>query len=115
MAGADLRPDFSTARAAFGVPATVTRPAPDDTPIDTEVIWLPPPPTDVPFGLELQRQEPKRILSIPLADVPTVPTGTLIACPEVLAGAVQQWTVDGFDRYEFDAVRVIVVPAEDAT
>lgn len=114
MAGADLRPDFASAQTAFGVPATVTRPAPDDTPIETTVIWVPPLPTDLPVGFDAQRQEPQLILAIPLVDVPAVPRGTLVECPEVLGGPTKTWLVDGFDRYEFDATRVVVV-AQDAS
>jgi len=112
MAGADLRPAFSSAQRAFGLPATVTRPAPDDTPIETTAVWLPPIPTDLPGGFDLQRQEPKRIICLPLADVPTLPRRTLIAAAEVLGGEVKAWRVDGFDRYEFDAIRAFVVPDE---
>ena len=112
MAGLDLRPDFSSAQTAFGVPATVTRPEPDDTPIETTVIWVPPIPTDFPPGFDAQRQEPQRILALPLVDVPTAPRGTLIEAPDVLNGEAQRWLVDGFDRYEFDAMRVVVVPDE---
>ena len=87
----------------------MTRPAPDDTPIETTVIWVPPIPFDVPAGFDLQRQDPKLMLAIPSVDVPTVPRGTTVECPEVLGGEIKAWRVDGFDRYEFDAVRVFVV------
>lgn len=110
MAGADRRPAFSSAQTAFGVPATVTRPAPDDEPIETIVVWLPPIPNDAPAGFDLQRQDPKKVLSVPIADVPTVPRRTVIEAPEVRNGEIKRWRVDGFDRYEFDAVRVTVVP-----
>lgn len=112
MAGADLRPAFSDAAYAFGVPATVT--PPDGEPIETAVVWLPPVPTDLPGGFDLQRQEPKRIVAVPIADVPTIPTGTVIDASEVLGGAIASWRVDGFDRYEFDAVRVFVVPETES-
>lgn len=114
MAGADLRPAFSSAQDAFGVPATVTRPAPDDEPIETTVIWVPPIQTDFPAGFDAQRQERRLMVAIPIADVPTVPRGTAIECPDVLGGETKRWLVDGFDRYEFDAVRVIVIPDDVA-
>lgn len=110
MAGADLRPAFSSAQEAFGLPATVTRPAPDDDPIETTVVWLPPIPTDL--GFDLQRQEPKRILCISRAHVPTLPRQTVIEAAEVLDGEVKAWRVDGIERYEFDAIRAFVIPDE---
>ena len=48
--------------ATHGVPATVTRPAPDDTAIATRVIWVTPLTEEV--GFDLQRAEPRRIASL---------------------------------------------------
>lgn len=112
MSGADLTVPCDPILEAFGVPATVTRPAPDDTPIETTGVWVPPLTVDSPSGLQTKRREPLRIFALPRADVPTVPTGTVIEAPEVLDGPVRTWRVDGFDRYEFDLTRVLVVPAD---
>jgi hypothetical protein len=115
MAGLDLRPAFSSMLAAFGLPAVVTRPVPDNDPITTSGIWVAPIPEDLPVGLTLQRQDPLKVFALPLADVPTMPRGTVIVAAETLGGTDVRWLVDGESRREFDHVRVIVVAAaEDA-
>jgi hypothetical protein len=106
----DLRPGLSGMLDSLGVSATVRRPAPDDEPIETTVIWVGPLPMEVPISGEFQRQEPLRVLAIPLSDVPTVPSGTLIEAPEEKGLASQTWKVDGEARREYDHVRVVVVP-----
>lgn len=110
MAGQDLRPDFAVFVDAFGVPAIVTRPAPDDTPIATEGIWVAPLPTDLPFGTATQRESPKRVLALPRAAVPTIPRKTHIVAAEILGGTEVRWRVDGFEGQEVDHIRCIVVP-----
>lgn len=97
---------------AFGVSATVTRPAPDDTPIETTIIWLTPPTEDVPTGASHQRRDAIQMLAIPRSAVPTVPRGTQVAVPGPLGGDVLTWRVDATDRVEADHVRVIVMPAD---
>lgn len=96
---------------AHGVDVTVTRPVPDDEPIEARGIWLTPTTEGLPIGSELTRREPRRVLALRRADVPTVPRGTLIVAPEKAGDEdTLEWRVDGFEHYEADHVRVIVVP-----
>jgi hypothetical protein len=95
--------------AVFGLPATVTRPAPDDTPIATTAIWV----TEAmeesrPFGTDFQRREPRRLLALPRADLATLPRGTVIAVPEMSGAASKAWRVDGLDQVDPQFWRVIV-------
>src|SRR5688572_24736493 len=82
---------------AHGVPATVTRPFPDDgTPIVTRGIWVTPglsrPFTEAfPSDFALQRREPERVMALSRAEVPAVPRGTRIDAPEQLGGVVKAW------------------------
>ena len=96
--------------AAHGVPITsITRPMPDNEPIvGVRGIWLPPLVEDPPVGRELQRREPRRVLVLRRADVPTVPRGTVIVAPEKAGDPDSTWEVDGTDRLEADRVHVIV-------
>lgn len=95
--------------AAHGVAATVTRPAPDDTPIDTTAIWQTEPNQDAqPFGSDFIKTEPRRVLALPRSDVPTVPRGTLIVAPEATGGANKNWRADGLERTTADTWRVLV-------
>lgn len=106
----DLRPPIAAALSAFGVPATVTRPAPDTTPIHTTGIWLSPVLIDVPTGSDLQRTEVRRVFSVTRTDVPTLPTGTRIDAAERLGNSVLAWRVDQLAGSDADHVRAIVVP-----
>lgn len=113
----DLRPDMAVALACYGVAAIVTRPVPDDTPIATTVIWVPPDrryrsDEVYEYRNELARRQAERlVLGVPRADVPTAPLGTIIAAPLVAGGTVQQWRIEGHERDEADEWRVVVVPA----
>lgn len=98
---------------AHGVAATVTRPAPDDDPIVTTAIWVTPTTNPLPAGLALQRHDQRRVLALKRADVPTVPTKTLIVAPPKAGDADQTWRVDGTDRVEPDHVRVTVQPVAE--
>jgi hypothetical protein len=82
---------------AFGVPVTVTRPAPNNTPISTTGIWVLPAPDPVPMGGDLRRREPTHVLALSRADVPTMPSATSITAPERLGGTVKTWKFDRFD------------------
>jgi hypothetical protein len=113
VSGLDLRPSFAAAASALGVPAVVTRPYPDDTPIETTGIWIPAIPTDVPFGMELQRQEPKAQMALPLADVPTLPSGSKVTAVDILGGTEKQWITDGEVIRHADEVRVYLIPDPD--
>lgn len=93
-----------------GVLATVTRPAPDNVPIETLGIWLQPVAENFPGGMDFQRREPQRVMALRTDEVPTVPRGTIITAPEKRGDAVQAWRVDGIDRYDADHVRVVVIP-----
>lgn len=104
----DLRVPFDICQDAFGVPGSVTRPAPDDDPIDTVLVWSAPAPIDTPAQADYTRRAARRIIGISLDDVPTVPTETIIVAPEALGGDIQTWKVDAIDRLEFDHVRAIV-------
>ena len=96
-----------------GVDITVTRPAPDDEPIETQGIWLTPITEDVPGAVEFQRREPRGVMAIARATVSTVPRGTLILAPEQAGGPVKRWRVDGLERQEADHNRVVVVSDPD--
>lgn len=101
---------------AFGVPATVTRPAPDDTPITTGadgqplmVAWVNSSTDALPDGIDLQRAEHMKLLSISLHDVPAVPRHTVIVAPEIQGDADRTWQVESQLSRQFDEVRVLVV------
>lgn len=95
---------------AHGVDAIVTRPAPDDTPIETRLIWPAQPADAWPAGLSLQRQEERKVAALKRRDVPTLPKTTRIVAPPKAGDADQGWIVDGTERVEPDHVRVYVVP-----
>lgn len=93
---ADHRVPVAPLLAAFGVAATVTRPAPDTTPIATTGIWLDEAlEEERPYGTDFQRRDPRRLMAIPRADVSTLPRGTLIAAPELAGKVIRTWRVDG--------------------
>jgi len=99
--------------AAHGVSATVTRPAPDDTPVSTTGIWYTQPLDETrPFGTDFQRREPRRVMALPRADLSTLPRGTTIVAPETIGGTDKTWVVDGLERVEADTWRAIVRQAE---
>lgn len=96
-------------QAAHGVDATVTRPAPDNAPIATKVIWVLEPVGDgQPFGTDFRRGDPRRVLAIVKADVPTLPRGTVVLAPDVDGGTVHTWLVDGIDRALDDQWRAVM-------
>jgi len=99
---------MSAALEAFGVPAVVTRPAPDNTPISTTVIWVSPQEA-TPSGSDFGRRDPRRVLIIPRSAVPTLPRATTIVAAEESGGVSKTWTIEEFDRaIEPDCWRVIV-------
>lgn len=101
--------------AAHGVAATVTRPAPENTPIATTGIWVRPLHEErEPFGVNRRRREPRQVLSLPRADVATMPEGTFIVAPEFTGGPPITWRWDGLEQAESDHWRVVVVPARTA-
>jgi hypothetical protein len=57
----DIRVPMAPIVAAFGLDIQVTRPAPDDTPVPTTGVWIPPPLEETrPVGTDFQRHEPRR-------------------------------------------------------
>jgi hypothetical protein len=109
----DLRVPVDPIFQAFGVPATVTRPHPDDTPITTTIVWGAWPTEDAVDGFGLQRREPRRVLSIRYDQVPTLPRGSLVDAPEVLGGVTKRWRVDMPERLDPDIGRFVVIPDPD--
>lgn len=106
---------LETNLAVHGVPATVTRPAPNDTPIETSVIWVTPgltqPRTEaVPFDLALQRRDQEWVMALSIAEVGSVPIGTLIDAPEPGGTVARSWRVDSVDLADAEQRRVFVTP-----
>jgi len=101
---------LSRNQAWHGVTATVTRPAPDDTPVSTTGIWSPfsPQQDDQPVGTDFRRREPRRVMALPRADLTNVPRGTSVVAPESPGGTDKTWVVDGLERVEADTWRVIL-------
>jgi hypothetical protein len=81
---------------AHGVAAIVTRPAPNNTPINTTGIWGLPLEEGPPYGAAIKRREPRRVFYIPREDVPTLPNGTTVQAPESTGGTPVNWKVDGY-------------------
>lgn len=88
---------LNTALEAFGVAATVTRPSPDNTPINTSGVWTIPAAAAPAMGGDLRRREPIHVMAIPRADVPTFPRGTTVSAPERQGGDAKTWKFDGFE------------------
>lgn len=100
-----------------GVPITVTRPAPDDTPIVTSGVWLQRPLEEPrPFGKDVQHVSARKVLGIVrTAELQSVPRGTLILAPELEGGPIKTWRADGYDAaVEPDLMRVILMQTADA-
>src|SRR5450759_5471195 len=102
----DFRVPMDPIFAAFGVPVTVTRPAPDDDPIETTGVWVEVAELEGPSGLAFQRKEPQRVLALLRSQAPTMPRGTQVLAPESLGGPVKGWRVDGLERADADHHRV---------
>lgn len=97
---------------AHGVPATVTRPAPDDTPVVTTGIWITTPLDEQrPVGVDFQRREPRRVMALPRSALASVPRHTIVVASETIGGANKTWRVDGLERTDADVFRVILVAA----
>lgn len=101
---------LSLNQATHGVTATVTRPAPDNTPIATTGIWEVAPKDDSqPYGTDFRKVDRRRVMALARADLPTLPRGTTIVAPETLDGENKTWVVDGLERVDADTWRVIVL------
>jgi hypothetical protein len=101
----DVRPPISAALDVFGLAATVT--VPGEASVSVTAFWLPP----VAYSQEFHPNERKRILVLPLAALPELPSGTIVNVPEVAGGQASDWKVNEVDRVEFDHYRAVVVPA----
>jgi len=113
MAASDIRPPFAIFQPTLGVDAVVT--VPGGSPVAAVVIWVAPVPQDMPLGEDFSREDPRRVLAIARADVPLVPTGTVIEAPESAGGETLTWRVDGIERVEYDHVRAMVLETEGAS
>lgn len=102
--------NFDTARTAavdanfgvHGVPATVTRPAPENTPVSCTVILRTVQLQERrPFGGDFQKREGRRVMSFQKADFATsLPRGTTVAAPERKGEADKSWVIDSLDRVD---------------
>lgn len=93
-----------------GVPATITRPAPDETPIVTTGVWTEPLAENQPFGTDIRRFDPRLVFMVRTSAVPDAKKGTLIEAPPRGGGAVQTWIVDGYELKTAERLRLIVKP-----
>lgn len=102
--------NFDTARTAavdvnfdvHGVPATVTRPAPNDTPVSCTVInRVESLQERRPFGGDFQKREGRRVMSFKKEDFATqLERNTSVVAPERKGGADKTWVVDSIDRVD---------------
>ena len=105
----DIRPPMSAATAAFGVSITVTRPL--KAAVATSGIWTSSLFEDPPFGKELTRAEPRKVMAIPIsASLAEIPRGTKIVAPEMGGEANKNWIVDSLEKTAVDEFRVVLVP-----
>lgn len=95
--------------ATMGIPAVVTRPSPNDTPIETSLVWVNVETQGEPGGAEFVRRERIRVAVLDRDAVPSVPKNTRIVAAEREGGTERTWRVDAVDRSETDQTRVIVV------
>lgn len=107
----DFRVPLDPILEAFGVPVTVIRPAPDQTPITTTGVWLSPRFDEERVGSDFTKREPRRVMALPRSDIPPpLPRQTLILASEVSGGTIRTWRVDGFDEVQSDEWRPILMP-----
>jgi hypothetical protein len=105
----DLRVPLGPILDAFGLPILVTVPLGD--PIRMTATWVRSLEETQPFGTDLARRDPRRVLAVPrTATLDTIPRGTLIVAAEEEGGPSRTWRVDGLERTEVDLFRVVVVP-----
>lgn len=104
----DFRVPLETLFEAFSVPAVVTRPAPDNTPISTDAIWLQPEGDTSPFGRDLARSDARPILVLKKSAVPSCDRGTTISAPPADGDAAVNWRVDGYEDADSELIRVFV-------
>ena len=114
----DVRVPVGPVVDAFGLPATVTRPSPDTTPIVTTGVWIPELETGTghakftepqPYGSDFRKREGRRVMCFPRAAVPTLPRGTTVVAAEEAGQAAKTWSVDGLERVDADWWTAILV------
>lgn len=108
----DLRVPMDPIFSAFGVPAVVTRPAPDDDPIVTTAVWVMPTADLLPMGQDFQRRERRYLVALRRDAVPTLPRGTTIDAAEASGLTARTWRVDSIESIDTEAIRAWVVPVE---
>lgn len=106
----DVRVPLDGILFAFGLPATITRPAPSDTPLTTTAFWVDEIEEEQPFGMEHQRRDPRRVIGLPrTAALPEVEPGTRIVMAEEQGKPTKTWQVEGYESpAESDAWWVVV-------
>lgn len=105
----DIRPPMSAPIGAFGLPVTVTPPG--EATVSTYGIWVTSLFEDPPFGKDLTRRDPRRLMAIPLnSSLADIPRGSLIVAPEKKGDASKNWNVDAVEKTEADEMRVVLVP-----
>ncbi|MDP1570344.1 MAG: hypothetical protein Q8L86_10095 [Vicinamibacterales bacterium] len=113
--------NFDTARTAavganfgvYGVPATVTRPAPDNAPVTCTVInRVEQLQERRPFGGDFQKREGRRVMSFRKSEIATqLPRGTTVVAPERKGGADKTWVIDSVDRVDAYCWHMVVTLA----
>lgn len=98
--------------ATMGVDAVVTRPEPNDTPIETKLIWVDRTTPDDPDKAQHSRRDPVRIAAFKKIEVSTLPRGTRVEAPELQGGTDRTWKVDATDRADADQLRVVLIAAD---
>lgn len=93
---------------AHGVDVTVTRPAPNDTPISCRAMWLTQTTNDRPIAAEFTRRDNRHVMVIDRLDVEELPAGTFIIAPERMGHRNFSWLVDGHEETQADQHRVIL-------
>jgi hypothetical protein len=96
---------------AFGLPVTIT--VPNGAPMTTTGIWAQPLAEAMPFGVDLSRRDPRKVLVIPrTTTLDAVPRGSVILAAEEESGAVQTWKADGMDGQATSTwLRIVVIRA----
>lgn len=81
---------------ALSVPITVT--VPSGAPVTTTGIWSKPLTEAMPYGQEMARVDPRKVLVIQrTSTLDAVPRGSVILAAETDDGTVRTWQVDGHD------------------
>lgn len=94
---------------AFGIEGTVTRPAPNDTPLTgVSIVWAGVLMEDTPSGVTAHRREAIKGLAVAREQVPVLPKGSVIEVAEIDGGPVKTWRVDAPDRSDAQWIHVIV-------